>query len=40
MSDAEVQQFLGYAQGSDLLMKRKNIGYHIVYRDGVSIKSV
>ena len=40
MSDAEVQQFLGYAQGSDLLMKRKNIGYHVVYRDGVSIKSV
>lgn len=34
MSDAEAQQFLGYAQGSDILMKRKNIGYHVVYRDG------
>lgn len=34
MSDAEAQQFLRYALGSDTLMSRKNIGYHIVYRDG------
>ncbi|PVD33722.1 hypothetical protein C0Q70_04982 [Pomacea canaliculata] len=34
MSDAEAQQFLRYALGSDILMARKNIGYHIVYRDG------
>ena len=35
MSDAEAQQFLRYAIGSEILMSRKNIGYHIVYRDGV-----
>ncbi|CAH1786754.1 unnamed protein product [Owenia fusiformis] len=34
MSDAEAQQFLRYAQGSEILMKRKNVGYHIVYKDG------
>lgn len=34
MSDAEAQQFLRYAQGSETLMNRKNIGYHIVYKDG------
>lgn len=34
MSDSEVQQFLGYAQASKTLSERKNIGYHIVYRDG------
>lgn len=34
MSDSEVQQFLGYAQTSKILSDRKNIGYHIVYRDG------
>ena len=37
MSDAEAQQFLRYAMGSDTIMMRKNIGYHIVYREGVSI---
>ena len=37
MSDAEAQQFLRYAQGSEILMQRKNIGYHIVYRDGVRL---
>ena len=36
MSDAEAQQFLRYAQASETLMNRKNIAYHIVYRDGVS----
>ncbi|KAK7099228.1 xylosyl- and glucuronyltransferase LARGE2s-like [Littorina saxatilis] len=34
MSDAEAQQFLRYAIGSETLMSRKNIGYHIVYREG------
>ena len=34
LSDSEVQQFLGYAQTSEILSERKNIGYHIVYRDG------
>lgn len=36
MSDAEAQQFLRYAQGSETLMTRKNIGYHVVFKDGVS----
>lgn len=34
MSDAEAQQFLSYALGSDILKDRKNVGYHIVYKDG------
>ncbi|CAI9725108.1 LARGE xylosyl- and glucuronyltransferase 1-like [Octopus vulgaris] len=34
MSDAEVQQFLRYAVSSGILMSRKNVGYHVVYRDG------
>ncbi|KAH9488917.1 LARGE xylosyl- and glucuronyltransferase 1 [Bulinus truncatus] len=34
MSDAEAQQFLRYAMGSETIMSRKNIGYHIVYREG------
>ncbi|XP_075591933.1 xylosyl- and glucuronyltransferase LARGE2s [Dermatophagoides farinae] len=34
MSDSEVQQFLGYHQNSKTLSERKNIDYHIVYRDG------
>lgn len=39
MSDAEAQQFLRYAQGSETLMNRKNIGYHVVFKDGVSCQS-
>ncbi|XP_071505018.1 xylosyl- and glucuronyltransferase LARGE1-like [Diadema antillarum] len=34
MSDAEAQQFLRYALSSEVLMARKNIGYHVVYKDG------
>ncbi|KAL2088578.1 hypothetical protein ACEWY4_015477 [Coilia grayii] len=34
MSDAEAQQFLRYAQASEVLKSRKNIGYHIVYKEG------
>ena len=34
MSDAEAQQFFRYARSSDILMARRNIGYHIVYKDG------
>lgn len=34
MSDSEVQQFYGYVMDSDTLRERRNIGYHIVYRDG------
>jgi hypothetical protein len=35
MSDTEAQQFLQYALSSEILMARKNIGFHIVYKDGV-----
>ncbi|XP_031196187.1 LARGE xylosyl- and glucuronyltransferase 1 isoform X3 [Mastomys coucha] len=34
LSDAEAQQFLRYAQGSEVLMSRQNVGYHIVYKEG------
>nr|XP_057934289.1 xylosyl- and glucuronyltransferase LARGE2s [Doryrhamphus excisus]XP_057934291.1 xylosyl- and glucuronyltransferase LARGE2s [Doryrhamphus excisus]XP_057934292.1 xylosyl- and glucuronyltransferase LARGE2s [Doryrhamphus excisus]XP_057934293.1 xylosyl- and glucuronyltransferase LARGE2s [Doryrhamphus excisus] len=34
MSDAEAQQFLRYAQASEVLKKRKNVGYHVVYKEG------
>ncbi|KAM9276214.1 xylosyl- and glucuronyltransferase LARGE1 isoform 3-T3 [Cariama cristata] len=34
LSDAEAQQFLRYAQGSEVLMSRHNVGYHIVYKEG------
>ncbi|KAG8188320.1 hypothetical protein JTE90_008960 [Oedothorax gibbosus] len=34
MSDSEVQQFLSYTLSSEILSSRKNLGYHIVYRDG------
>lgn len=34
MSDAEAQQFLRYALSSRVLMARRNIAYHIVYKDG------
>ncbi|XP_021933239.1 LARGE xylosyl- and glucuronyltransferase 1-like isoform X2 [Zootermopsis nevadensis] len=32
--DAEAQQFLSYALGSEVLGGRKNIGYHVVYKEG------
>nr|XP_061809326.1 xylosyl- and glucuronyltransferase LARGE1-like isoform X3 [Nerophis lumbriciformis] len=34
LSDAEAQQFLRYAQGSEVLMSRGNVGYHVVYKEG------
>lgn len=34
MSDSEAQQFLSYVQSSTELVKRKNVGYHIVFREG------
>ncbi|XP_072554648.1 xylosyl- and glucuronyltransferase LARGE2s isoform X2 [Paramormyrops kingsleyae] len=34
MSDAEAQQFLRYAQSSELLKNRRNVGYHVVYKEG------
>lgn len=34
MSDSEANSFLGYILDSELLKTRKNIGYHIVYKEG------
>ncbi|CAI5763691.1 LARGE xylosyl- and glucuronyltransferase 2 isoform X1 [Podarcis lilfordi] len=34
MSDAEAQQFLRYAQASEVLSNRRNVAYHIVYKEG------
>ncbi|TNN29610.1 Glycosyltransferase-like protein LARGE2 [Liparis tanakae] len=34
LSDAEAQQFLRYAQASEVLKGRSNVGYHVVYRQG------
>ncbi|XP_014601591.1 PREDICTED: glycosyltransferase-like protein LARGE2 isoform X2 [Polistes canadensis] len=34
LTDAEVQNFLGYIRGSSELRKRKNIAYHVVYKEG------
>jgi len=34
ISDAEAQQFLRYVLSSQSLQERRNVGYHIVYREG------
>ncbi|XP_015766293.1 PREDICTED: glycosyltransferase-like protein LARGE1 [Acropora digitifera] len=34
MSDGEVQQLFSYVQSSTELVKRKNVGYHIVFKEG------
>uniref|UniRef100_A0A4W3INT9 LARGE xylosyl- and glucuronyltransferase 2 n=1 Tax=Callorhinchus milii TaxID=7868 RepID=A0A4W3INT9_CALMI len=34
LSDAEAQQFLQYALASQVLRNRRNVGYHIVYKEG------
>ena len=39
MSDSETQKLLSYVQSSTELVKRKNVGYHIVFKEGVSISS-
>ena len=36
LSDTEADQFVKFAQSSAILQNRKNVGYHIVYREGVS----
>ena len=37
MSDSEAQLLLSYVQSSSELISRKNVGYHIVFKEGVSI---
>uniref|UniRef100_A0A4X2KPW2 LARGE xylosyl- and glucuronyltransferase 2 n=1 Tax=Vombatus ursinus TaxID=29139 RepID=A0A4X2KPW2_VOMUR len=34
LSDAEAQQFLHFAQASEVLSARRDVAYHIVYREG------
>lgn len=34
LSDAEADQFVKFAQSSTILNQRKNVGYHIVFREG------
>lgn len=34
MSDGEAQQLFSYVQSSTELVKRKNVGYHIVFKEG------
>lgn len=36
VSDSEAFELLNYIQKSELLSGRKNLGYHIVYKEGVS----
>lgn len=38
ISDAEAQQLLSYISNSNTLSTRTNIGYHVVYKEGVSKK--
>lgn len=35
LTDAEVQYFLNFIRGSVDLRTRRNIAYHVVYKDGV-----
>ena len=39
MSDSEAQQFLNYALNSPVLKSRTNVGYHIVFKEGVSMNT-
>ncbi|KAL7647737.1 UNVERIFIED_CONTAM: hypothetical protein RMT77_001346 [Armadillidium vulgare] len=34
ISDAEAQQFIAYIQDSEIIMRRKNVAYHVVYKEG------
>ncbi|KAK7580259.1 hypothetical protein V9T40_000888 [Parthenolecanium corni] len=36
ISDAEAQQLLSYISDSEILRNRQNIGYHVVYREGIA----
>ena len=38
MTDAEAANFEDFALNSQILSKRTNVGYHMVYKEGVSRK--
>ena len=37
LSDAEADQFVKFTQNSKVLNQRRNVGYHIVYKEGVML---
>lgn len=37
LSDAEADQFVKLAQNSKVLNQRRNVGYHVVYKEGVRL---
>ena len=39
LSDAEVQSFIDFVHNSPELRNRKNIAYHVVYKEGVRLKN-
>lgn len=39
MSDTEAQQFLSFVLSCETLASRNNIGYHVVYKEGVNNKT-
>ena len=39
VSDAEAAHFEDFALESEILSKRTNVGYHVVFKEGVSTKS-
>ena len=36
LSDAEADQFVKFAHNSEVLKLRTNVGFHLVYKEGVS----
>ncbi len=36
ISDAEASQLESFLANSEVLSKRRNVGYHVVYKEGVS----
>ena len=40
LTDTEADQFQGFVSESDVLSSRKNIGYHVVYKQGVMLTSL
>ena len=37
ISDAEAHKFTQFVLESDILSAKTNVGYHVVYKDGVSL---
>lgn len=37
LSDAETRQFINFIEETEILSARKNVAYHVVFKEGVSI---